>query len=585
MKPHKPHKVIFNYPPASSAWHLPMGISQLTAILRQRGHEVIQRYGHLIGLEYILRKQGGGEIDAALGIVRDPNANIQSLYDARRTFERVSSGIQTADRFSVERNNVSYVSADYDGTIEGVVRAIQSREGNMWYEYFAKMEVPLAKDFNPHVYGISVGDERQFMQACILASMIKEELPNTLVVMGGNFWSRMDHAFNDPRFAVLFNYFDVISFKEGFQPIQKLVDTLDVRQTPGIVWMDGGRVVINPSPLVATPYEELPTADYDGGANQWCPDRVLPLYTSSNCPTQCGFCAIAAGSDTFLKRPRVMTPTRIVDHMIQTGAHRFDVVDETFLIPRQIALGEELARRGYNATWQCYLTVTNTLLDPTVAERLYAAGCRAVQLGLETLSPETLAREHKGWNSPKNYGAILQNFRKAGIQTHVFIIVGLPGEPLHSTLRWLPFFDEYGDSVLTIKSGRYRLTRMSPEATKGTHSELIEVLPDTRPLHLNLDFRYKAASRKRVEAMRDLVEEVCRRHWAYGVTSTIPWWINRGRYTWEELEALSKQLPMDPPANHVPRSLVKATSIVRDELGLNAKFASYEDALRFAKMF
>ena len=43
-------RILLNYPPASSVWHLPAGLSILTSMLRQDGHEVVQRYGPIIGL-------------------------------------------------------------------------------------------------------------------------------------------------------------------------------------------------------------------------------------------------------------------------------------------------------------------------------------------------------------------------------------------------------------------------------------------------------------------------------------------------------------------------------------------------------
>ena len=576
-------KVMLNYPPVSSPWHLPVGISQLTGILRSNGHEVLQRYGHIIGLEYVLRRQNCEEIDNALRVVRDTSSSIESLYAARKIFEKTSSDIATKDKFLVSGNNVSYVSVNYDGTIEGVLRAIASRDTNMWHNYFSEVEVPLALGYKPDVYGISIADERQLIQGCILASMIKEILPDTLVVMGGNFWSRVNKAYNDPKFLELFQYFDAVCLKEGYQPMKKMVETLNPSETPGAVWNNNSKIVINCSPVTPTSFEELPFASYDdGGANQWSSDHVIPLYTSSNCPTACSFCAISAGSDTFLKSPRVMSSKRVVEHMIASGEHRFDISDETFTIARQLALGDELKRVGYNATWQCYLNVTNQMLNPNVAIQLYDAGCRAVQLGLETLSPETLEREHKNWNCPENYGKILQNLKLAGIQTHVFIIVGLPGEPLHSTLHWLPFLEDYGENILTIKSSRYRLACMSPEAIEGNHSKSIDV-EDNKPFHLNMDFTYKQTSRKKVEAMRDLMEEVCRHHWAYSVTTTIPWWANRGRYTLEQLQAMSKKLSQESESTHFYRSLAKISTIVREELGQNVQLKSYEDVLKFSK--
>ena len=576
-------RVVLNYPPVSSVWHLPVGIAQLAAVLRSDGHEVVQCYGHILGLEYVLKEHGGADIERALAIVSDPQSDINALYDARMIFERVSRGIATDDKFEVARNNVSYVSSYYDGSVERALEAVRNREQHLWYDYFTKVELPLVRDFRPDIYGISIADERQFIQGLILASMVKDEFPNCLVVLGGNFWSRVPNVFQLPKFVEFFNHCDAIVYREGFQPLQQLAATLNPDYASGVVWRKNGEVVVNPATQSPTDFETLPTPDFDGGARQWSPDFVPSLYTMSNCPMACGFCAIAAGSDTYLGKPRVMTPRRIAEHMANLEATRFEIFDETFPIPRQLALGKELKRIGLPATWNCYLNVTDHLAKPEICEKLYEAGCRSVQLGLETLSPDTLLREHKQWNTPENYGRILANLKAAGIQTHVFLLVGIPGEPLHWGLKWTAFLEEYGDSILTIKSGRYRLTRHSPEEKYGTHSQLIEVVPDTKPLHLNRDFRYRFTSRKKVEAVRDILEQACRRHWAYSVTSTIPWWVNRGRYSWEELREMARSLPPEPEVRHLDESIVRAKTIVREELKREVSFSSFDDVVNFAR--
>jgi len=577
----KNRRVLLNYPPPSSVWHLPLGIAQLTPLLQVNGHMVLQRYGHITGLEHLLKAHGGPLIEQSLRAIQDRTSTIQELYAARMHIEHVSRGIQTEDVLVIERNNVRYTPKDSDGSMAGVLRAIDARESNIWYSYFKDVELPIAEDFKPDIYGISISDEKQSIPCWILASMIKEALPNTLVVLGGNFWPRIMNAYPLPEFAQLFDYCDAIVVREGYQPIVEMTATLRPAEVSGTVWRDAaGTVHINAGTPSPTILEHLPTPVFDGGTRQWSADAVYPLQTMSNCPMHCGFCAISAGSDTFLKKPRTMSPQRIAQHMIALGTHRFDIVDETFLVQRQLALGDELKRLSYAATWQCYLTITNDLLDPGLCHRLYQSGCRAVQLGLETLSPETLSREHKTWNSPSNYGRILQNLRGAGIQTHVFIIIGIPGEPLHHGLRWLPFLEQHGDSILTIKAGRYRLTNGSPEELHHTDSDRIEAKEqNTTPLHLNREFRYRddTISRKRVEAMRDLLEQACRNHWAYGVTSTIPWWINRGRYTWEELRKMAGQL------SDLHKALPKIRGIIRDELGKEVELNSFEDVLNFSR--
>ena len=393
--------VLLNYPPVSSVWHLPAGISLLTSVLRSRGHEVVQRYGHIIGLEHLLSQHGGAAVDEALRTIRDPKTNIQEQYSARQLIERVSRAVPTHDTFRVERNNVLYIAERQDGTLEGLLESLANRESSPWFSYLTQIELPLASDVQPEVYGISISDERQLFPGMVLASLVKEALPETLVVVGGNFWSRAVGAFAHPDFGKLFRHADAFVYREGFQPLEALVETLDPRQASGTAWFDGDQVRVNPPAPVATQFEALPAPSFDGGAKQWAPDFVPQMYTMSNCLMQCGFCAIAAGSDTFLAAPRMISPAKIADVMMQTGAARFEIADEMFPINRQLALGAELKAGGYAATWNCYLTVTNDLLDPHRAEQLYEAGCRGVQLGLESLSRDTLVREHKGWNHPE----------------------------------------------------------------------------------------------------------------------------------------------------------------------------------------
>ncbi|MES2223684.1 MAG: radical SAM protein [Patescibacteria group bacterium] len=574
-------KLILTHPPVSSPWHVPAGTTILTGLLHSLNHSVLQRFGHIIGLEYVLKQQNPELAQKCFNIIRNSQSTVPDFVFVRQNLANIASTIETRDKFAITGNNVLFVGEFQDGTLTGAINTIQNRKQSMWYQYFADVEIPVAREFCPQIYGVSICDERQLVPGLILASMIKDELPGTTVLLGGNFWSRMEHLFNYPEFTQLFEMVcHAVCFTEGFQPLVELANTQNIKTTPGLVWIENGKVKKNHKPLTSTKFEDLPKPQFDGGAKQWCPDDVFPLYTASNCPTECSFCAIAAASDTFRSAPRVMSPRRIAEHMKATGASRFDITDETFTPQRQIALGKELRGIEYRATWQCYLTVTNNLLNPDLAIQLYEAGCRAVQLGLETLSPETLKRENKTWNTPANYGRILRNLKSAGIQVHVFIIVGLPGEKLSWTLAWIPFFEEFGGAVLTVKPGRYRLARKSPEATDGVNSDVIEVLEDSRPLHLNLDFRYKGgSSRKKMQAMRTLLNEACRRHKYHSVTSNLSWWANRGRFSWRELEIL---LPPEP-GEKLDLALTKAETIIREELGIEIKFDKFEELADFAR--
>jgi hypothetical protein len=587
-------RVMLNYPPAGTVWHIPGGVSQLTSLLRADGHEVVQRYGHTIGLEHVLLSHSEMDVSKALTKVRDPTATIEELYESRLTFERVSSSIPTKDRFRVERNNVVYQSQYQDGTIRGALNALADRESNLWHKYFREVEVPVAVNFNPHVYGVSIGDERQLYPGLILASMVKDALPNCVVIVGGNFFGRIPDPAGYPDFVELFNHLDGIVYAEGFQPLQHIVNTLDVSTATGTIWKNGNVVVKNPRTENPTEFESLPAPEFDGGAAQWAPEVIPTLYTQSHCPFACEFCAIALASDTAAAgrlddqpkaKPRSICPRQIVLNMQSTGARKFDITDELFSIAHQLELGRELRKIGYDATWQCYLTVTVHLMDPKVCQDLYAAGCRSVQLGLETLCEKTLFEIDKKWNTPKNYDRILKNFRDAGIHTHAFLMVGLPKEPLYEGLRWVGFMQKHSRNILTIKSGRWRPARYSPEVERGLLDAHVELYPDTKPFQTNRSFRYRSAthSNTKVDAVRDIVEQACHRHWAYSVTSTVPWWINRSRYTWEQLEDMAKALPPEPDIPHLDDRIAQMRYLVRTELKQDASFRTWDELTQFAQ--
>ena len=586
---HSDRPVILVFPPVSSVWHLPVGIAYLASVLEERNIRAIQRYAHIAGVEHVLMRQNAAAASAALSAVRNPDSSIFELHRARVLLEEVSSAVPTDDTFVVERNNVRYDSRSFKGGVDQLLEVVRAREKHLFYDYFISQEVPAAVAAEPLLYGISIADERQLVSGWVLASLVKEALPGTLVVLGGNYWSRVQSAYaHDGLLNPLFQWCDAIVHSEGFTPIVELARGSAPSRVPGVVWYDGRTVRKNP-PAAPTSFDGLPAPVFDRRTRQWSSEFVPPLYTMSNCPMQCSYCSISGGSDTFLAKPRTMSEARLADRIGQLGAARVDIQDELMTIPRQLRLGRALASVNSRVTWQCYLTATDRLLDGAVCEQLAAAGCGAVQLGLESLDPATLQQESKPWNHPASYGRILENLHNVGIQTHVFIIVGCPTEPISWAVRWLAFLEEYGDYILTIKAARYRLTRKSPDEALARSGRLpgVEIAAgDLLPLNLNRDqFRYTTGglSRKRVEAVRDVLEEACRRHWAYEVTSTIPWWINRGRYSLGVLRDMAASLDSAGirdaglPRRQLERAYRKVGSALRDELGGSTSATSFED--------
>jgi anaerobic magnesium-protoporphyrin IX monomethyl ester cyclase len=84
---------------------------------------------------------------------------------------------------------------------------------------------------------------------------------------------------------------------------------------------------------------------------------------------------------------------------------------------------------GRKIGWSCLSRVTG--INEEIARMMKEAGCRRVYLGLETGSPDTLQLMNKRATLEEGINAV-HEFRKAGIETAAFFIVGYPLETISS---------------------------------------------------------------------------------------------------------------------------------------------------------
>jgi hypothetical protein len=175
------------------------------------------------------------------------------------------------------------------------------------------------------------------------------------------------------------------------------------------------------------------------------------------------------------------------------------------------------------------------------------------------MSVDTLRQMRKG-DSPSYYQPILENCCQADIWTHVFLMLGYPGELLHDVLPAFDFIMRHDDLITTIKPSRFQLARLSYLAYNPPQ-EIELLLPKNEwDFYINLPFRYKqrywcpqckedltgedrdtskkgwkcplhgslleerySYSHKIVEAMYTIAEKICEMHPYHRVTSVYPY--------------------------------------------------------------
>jgi ribosomal protein L37AE/L43A len=348
---------------------------------------------------------------------------------------------------------------------------------------------------------------------------------------------------------------------------------------------------------------------------------VIPLNIYRGCyySGKCTFCDINSGYDThyeieelkfakpickrFRKLDLVIEDIKILRQKYNTQF--FSFTDEWFLGGHMREFSEKLQQEGLvgredgqDIQWEAYARFEPLFLKREICRKIAKGGCRFLQFGLESISIETLRRMRKG-NRPAHYHNILENCQRTGIWTHVFLILGYPGEPLHDVLPLFDFINMHNDLITTIKPSRFQLTRRSPLVYNLPPE--IEALPPEEEweLHINLPFQYKSqywcpqcpsldvdhiisrgiwkcsycgsllekrypyGSHKVVEAMYTVAEKICEMHKYHRVTSVYPY-VTRMFLSTEELQAFSQ----DAEPVHIVRDndLRKALRKVRNAL-------------------
>lgn len=116
-----------------------------------------------------------------------------------------------------------------------------------------------------------------------------------------------------------------------------------------------------------------------------------------------------------------------LDHLAELGARELWWKDQTFGAPR--AHGEAILHgmvdRGHGFSWSC--ETRPDIVTPRMLDKLRAAGCHTLLLGVEAASDDVLARANKGYDTAQ-VRAGFAAARAAGMRTLAHLALGLPGE-------------------------------------------------------------------------------------------------------------------------------------------------------------
>lgn len=263
-----------------------------------------------------------------------------------------------------------------------------------------------------------------------LARRLRDRPNPCLLVAGG------PHPTVMPREA-LEQGFDVAVAGEGEHAIVELAEVAAGRrriETVAGAHHAGGsnppRRVIEDLDALAFPLESYPCYDADWYAEG---AQVVPggLMTSRGCPARCTFCANYVTGRVYRWRSAANVVAEMVALRQRHGIAHFPFWDDAFTARRSRlnALCEAILDQPVLAgcTWTC-ITPGN-MVQPQDLARMRAAGCVAINFGIESGDPDVLKSIQKG----QKPGRLIEAVRAAkaeGMITVVNFMFGFPGETI-----------------------------------------------------------------------------------------------------------------------------------------------------------
>lgn len=169
------------------------------------------------------------------------------------------------------------------------------------------------------------------------------------------------------------------------------------------------------------------------------------LLTSRGCPVSCSFCSASRMFPGGV-RYRNMESIRLeIDRIVANrNIGALKVFDSTFTSKEEHVLAFCQTITPYNLLWECEIRADT--VDRKMLTKMRDAGCRYVNMGLETSTPRLLSRISKKI-SIEQVVQSLRWCRELGIRTKLFMIFGHPGQTWQECENDLEFLRQHSNEI------------------------------------------------------------------------------------------------------------------------------------------
>ncbi|MFL5443253.1 MAG: B12-binding domain-containing radical SAM protein [Myxococcales bacterium] len=274
-----------------------------------------------------------------------------------------------------------------------------------------------------------------------LAREVKRLSPRTRIVVGG------PEVSADNPFLLGQSGFDLAMTGESEENFAGLLATLvgggEPATVPGVaVRRPLGLGSFGAAPAAGFPLSRYPSP-YVAGDIAVEPSRSIYVETVRGCRSHCTFCFYPRSSSV-LRTLDVEASATLVAQLRDQGARQVTFLDPTFNHrPGFVELVDALAEVNTPRLVSFFAEVRAEGLTAEHARKLARAGFDKLEIGLQSVNRQTLARVRRG-GSPALVAEAARMLHDEGIELLVDLIVGLPGDGPDDVARGVDFLLENG---------------------------------------------------------------------------------------------------------------------------------------------
>ena len=314
-----------------------------------------------------------------------------------------------------------------------MMELLEDRDHPVWLETERRIF-----DASPDLIGVTCNSGNMDAARLLVGRLKSRGLP---IILGGS------HPTVLPEQSIDYTGADMVAMGEGELTLRNVMEAIqqggDFSKVPSLAWKCNGRVTVNPRGDLIKDIDGLPL-----------PDRSLidrsayfgeVIMTGRGCPFDCAYCA---SRNIWGRRVRLRSVESVIQELeiLKKEAGAFEiseeiadarpgrwvvkVLDDTFTVNRKRTLDllDQIVDRGLNR-FEFTGGVRADTLDELMVSKMAAANFRRVTLGVESGSPRILKMIRKG-ETNEDVRRAVGLLRDAGIYSHAFFMIGLPGETL-----------------------------------------------------------------------------------------------------------------------------------------------------------